>query len=79
MKKAIKLLLWIILLTLIIATVLGHLGLGNKFSNETISINGEQLRLLQKGEGQPILFIHGTPGSIEDWTLYNTCRPTLAY
>ena len=68
MKKAIKLLLWIILLTLIIATVLGHLGLGNKFSNETISINGEQLRLLQKGEGQPILFIHGTPGSIEDWT-----------
>lgn len=69
MKKLFKYLLSILFLILLITTGLGHLGIGDKFalSTEMIEIKDEKIRILEKGDGQPILFIHGTPGSIEDW------------
>ncbi len=72
-KKTLKfsfLTIGILLLTLIF---LGCTGIGNLPTNETpenhyLKIGNEKIRLLQKGSGKDILLIHGTPGSIEDWS-----------
>lgn len=45
----------------------GSIQLTDKWQGRHIDIDGEKIRVLQKGEGQDILLIHGTPGSIEDW------------
>jgi pimeloyl-ACP methyl ester carboxylesterase len=45
----------------------GSLQLTDNWQGRLIDINGEKIRVVQKGEGQDILLIHGTPGSIEDW------------
>ncbi|MBL8954793.1 MAG: alpha/beta hydrolase [Myxococcaceae bacterium] len=38
----------------------GHVG-------RRIAVGDRQLRVHELGEGPPILFVHGSPGSIEDW------------
>jgi pimeloyl-ACP methyl ester carboxylesterase len=35
--------------------------------SQYIEISGIKIRYNQIGKGQDILFIHGVPGSIEDW------------
>ena len=45
----------------------GSLQLTDNWQGRFIDIDGEKIRVVQKGEGQDILLIHGTPGSIEDW------------
>ena len=45
----------------------GSLVFSDKWQGEIKQISGENIRILQKGEGENILLIHGTPGSIEDW------------
>lgn len=45
----------------------GNLTLTKNWQGELMEIDGETIRYLQKGEGQNILLIHGTPGCIEDW------------
>jgi pimeloyl-ACP methyl ester carboxylesterase len=32
-----------------------------------VEVNNTKIRVLQKGQGQDLLLIHGLPGSIEDW------------
>ena len=59
---------------ILISTLFGHLGIGNKDKNEAsqggfISIGDQQIRYLQKGSGKDFLLIHGTPGCIEDWQI----------
>ncbi|SHG97876.1 alpha/beta fold hydrolase [Flagellimonas flava] len=74
LKKIIKHLgIGIIVLTLSIV-VLGYLDIGNKYIESEqggfrlLEIGDNSIRILQKGEGKDIILIHGTPGSIEDWT-----------
>ena len=45
----------------------GGLVLSQKWEGSFLNVNGDKIRYLQKGSGPNILFIHGTPGSIEDW------------
>lgn len=74
MKKLFKILAFLILLILVSLILLGHSDVGN-LTNDTakngsfININNEEVRFVQKGEGQDILLIHGTPGCLEDWDL----------
>ncbi|HZH86101.1 MAG TPA: alpha/beta hydrolase [Brumimicrobium sp.] len=70
--KIIKYSFTIMGIILLIGIILGQTNLGNFDQNEVeeknyITIGAEKIRYLQKGEGKDILFIHGTPGSIEDW------------
>ena len=74
MKKAFKIVLYLFVCVIIISTLFGHLGIGNKDINEAnqgefISIGDQQIRYLQKGSGKDFLLIHGTPGCIEDWQI----------
>ncbi len=74
MKKKIKLLFVIILIALLALVLLGHLGIGNKSETDSkkgeyLTINHEKIRYLQKGVGDDLILIHGTPGCIEDWDL----------
>ena len=77
MKKALKYLIYFFIIVVIGLFITGKIN-QDSFSNgslnhtsswqgEFLEINGEKIRYLQKGKGQDILLIHGTPGSIEDW------------
>lgn len=44
----------------------GNLGAKDLSTARFVKIDGESLRILEKGQGRDILLIHGTPGSIED-------------
>ncbi len=62
----------VIILIVLIAWVLFTAGIGNKsfeykngFSH--LNLDGRGIRIFQKGNGKDVLFVHGTPGSIEDW------------
>ena len=74
LKKVLKYLGLSIGILILTAIVLGHLDIGNKYlkSNQTmfqsLEIDNNIIRFLQKGKGKDIILIHGTPGSIEDWT-----------
>ncbi len=64
----------IFLLIVVSLILLGYSEVGNldtvTAKNGTfININKEKIRYIQKGEGQDILLIHGTPGCLEDWDL----------
>lgn len=68
----IKYSLTIICVLLFISTILAQTSLGNLNKNQEtnhqfITIGKEEIRFSQKGAGEDILLIHGTPGSIEDW------------
>ncbi len=71
-KKVLKFSSLSIGILFLVSILLGQSNLGNLSQNENnkdtfITIGDEKIRYLQKGEGKDILFIHGTPGSIEDW------------
>jgi pimeloyl-ACP methyl ester carboxylesterase len=73
MKKIAKYCISIIGMLLLIILLLGYSNLGNLSVNENkenhfLKIGKEKIRFSQKGNGKDILLIHGTPGSIEDWT-----------
>jgi pimeloyl-ACP methyl ester carboxylesterase len=44
------------------------------FRGRHVSVSGVPLRVLQEGSGRDVLLIHGSPGSIEDWS---SLMPTL--
>jgi len=75
LKKTLKYISISFIGILAFATLLGHANIGNQYAKsknkdgfKTISIQTEELSVFQKGKGKDILFIHGTPGSINDWT-----------
>ncbi|MCB2173595.1 alpha/beta hydrolase, partial [archaeon] len=39
-----------------------------EFRRKRISLFGTSLHILQRGDGPDLLFLHGAPGSIRDWT-----------
>lgn len=66
-----KWLLILLVVLLIGSSVMGILGIGNLNYDDNINatyidINNQKIRVLEKGEGNDILLIHGTPGSVED-------------
>ncbi|MCF6348657.1 MAG: alpha/beta hydrolase [Flavobacteriaceae bacterium] len=77
MKKLLKYLLYLIILIALALFIVGKINTtsfkeGNlkhtqSWQGQFIDIGEETIRYVQKGEGQDILLIHGTPGSIEDW------------
>ncbi|WP_109301918.1 alpha/beta fold hydrolase [Aquimarina sp. AU474] len=75
MKKAKKIIAYVTLgLGICILTLisLGHTNLGNlptteNSENNFVTVRNEKIRILQKGNGKDVLFIHGSPGLIEDW------------
>ncbi|WP_166962313.1 alpha/beta fold hydrolase [Yeosuana marina] len=72
LKKIIKIGLSFLGLAILLILILGKTQLGNldkigNYSMPFIEIGGEKIRFIQKGTGEDILFIHGSPGSIEDW------------
>jgi pimeloyl-ACP methyl ester carboxylesterase len=76
-KKIFKYLLYLIVLIALALFIVGKINTksfkqGNlkhtqSWQGQFITIGEENIRYVQKGEGQDILLIHGTPGSIEDW------------
>ncbi len=77
MKKLFKYLLYLIVLITIALFIVGKTNTSNfkegnlkhtaSWQGQFIDIGKERIRYIQKGEGQDVLLIHGTPGSIEDW------------
>ncbi len=77
MKKIFKYLLYLIVLITLVLFIVGKINNtsfkeGNlkhtaSWQGQFIDIGKERIRYIQKGEGQDVLLIHGTPGSIEDW------------
>ncbi len=71
--KILKYILYAIVLLLTLLIILCQTELGNLSSNlksgdeQFIKIGENEIRYSQIGEGKDLLFIHGTPGSIEDW------------
>ena len=52
------------------------------FERRQIALGGTRIRLLQRGSGRDLLFLHGAPGSLRDWEpvvdlLPPGCRITL--
>lgn len=67
-----KLLLFIIIMVLLVVLMAGLLSPDNIAIPEGadgtyIDIGGIPIRYAQYGQGQDLLFIHGVPGSLEDW------------
>ncbi len=61
-----------VFILILIVILLGYTNLGNlsKIDDSKyiyVNINNENIRVFQKGTGRDILFIHGSPGIIEDW------------
>ena len=77
MKKIFKYVLYLIVLITLALFIVGKINTtsfkeGNlkhtqSWQGQFIDIGNEKIRYVQKGEGQDVLLIHGTPGSIEDW------------
>ena len=76
MKKILTISLILIALIIILPFIAGLLYSPNNkiprnYIGKNVEINGRMLRYYQIGEGEDILLIHGSMGSIEDWeTLY---------
>ncbi|GAA4279429.1 alpha/beta fold hydrolase [Aquimarina mytili] len=83
MKKIYTIFKYIVLvlgILLSISILLGYTNLGNLSHKQNpadtfVTIENEKIRVSQKGSGKDILFIHGSPGLIEDW---NDIADTLA-
>ncbi len=72
MKKILKFIALGILVLILLLVLLGQTNFGNIDTSDIpeatfISVQGESLHYIQKGEGRDILFIHGTPGSVDSW------------
>ena len=75
-KKIIKIGLIFIALIIVLPFMIGLLYSPNNkipenYLGKKVEINGRMMRYYQTGNGEDILFIHGSMGSVEDWeTLY---------
>jgi len=77
MKKILTYLLYSIILIAVALFIVGSINTTSfkegslthtqSWQGQFIDIDGENIRYIQKGAGQDVLLIHGTPGSIEDW------------
>ena len=72
MKKVVKILLYLFAAIILIFSIVGITSrdmtkIPEDFEGKYIEISGIKVRYNQIGKGQDILFIHGVPGSIEDW------------
>jgi len=72
MKKVFKILLYLFAAIMLIFSIVGITSrdmtkIPEDFEGKYIEISGIKVRYNQTGKGQDILFIHGVPGSIEDW------------
>jgi pimeloyl-ACP methyl ester carboxylesterase len=72
MKKVVKILLYIFSAIMLVFFIVGITSrdmthIPEDFEGKHIEISGIKIRYNQTGKGQDILFIHGVPGSIEDW------------
>ncbi len=72
MKKIVKILLYLFAAIILILSIAGITSrdmtkIPEDFEGKFIEISGIKIRYNQIGKGQDILFIHGVPGSIEDW------------
>ncbi len=72
MKKVIRLILYLCALLVFIAIIAGvssrdAIVIPEDFVGSYITINDVKIRYKQIGTGPDLLFIHGLPGSIEDW------------
>ena len=72
MKKIVKILLYLFAAIMLIFSIVGTtsrdmINIPANFEGKYIEISGIKVRYIQIGKGQDILFIHGVPGSIEDW------------
>jgi len=70
--KIIKLFVFIIIMVLLVILMAGVLSPDNiaipeGVSGKYIDIAGVKIRYQQFGQGRDLLFIHGVPGSLEDW------------
>lgn len=72
MKKVFKIFLFVIIAIIVIFSVVGIISrdtiqIPAGFEGQYTEISGLKIRYLQVGKGPDILFIHGVPGSLEDW------------
>lgn len=72
MKKIVQILLYLFAAMMLIFFIAGITSrdmtkIPKDFEGKYIEISGIKVRYNQIGKGQDILFIHGVPGSIEDW------------
>jgi len=72
MKKTIRIFLYILCAIMLVVLIAGFISrdrieIPDGLAGEYINIYGNEIRFYQMGSGQDILFIHGLPGSIEDW------------
>jgi pimeloyl-ACP methyl ester carboxylesterase len=72
MKKIIKISIVIIALIIVFPFIIGllyspHNRIPENYLGKKVEINGRMMRYYQTGNGEDILFIHGSMGSIEDW------------
>ena len=72
MKKIVKILLYLFAAIMLIFSIVGitsrdMINIPANFEGKYIEISGIKVRYNQIGKGPDILFIHGVPGSIEDW------------
>jgi len=76
MKKIVNISLIFIALIIVLPFITGLLYSPNNkipenYLGKKVEINGRMMRYYQTGNGEDILFIHGSMGSVEDWeTLY---------
>ncbi len=76
MKKIVKISLIIIATIIILPFIIGLFYSPNNkipgnYIGEKVEVNGRMIRYYQTGDGEDVLFIHGSMGSLEDWeTLY---------
>ena len=76
MKLLLRLASALVLAALVIAGVLTAIGalyqpntqIPTGFLGQHVTVNGLPLRVYQLGKGQDVLMIHGSPGSVEDWS-----------
>ena len=72
MKKIVKILLYLFAAIILIFSIAGiasrdMIRIPEDSEGQYIEISGIKIRYHQLGKGQDILFIHGVPGSLEDW------------
>jgi pimeloyl-ACP methyl ester carboxylesterase len=72
MKKIVKILLYLFAAIMLIFSIAGIVSrdmtkIPEDFEGKYLEISGIKIRYFQLGKGQDILFIHGVPGSLEDW------------
>ena len=72
MKRVLKIVVGSLLVLLLGLVLLGlakpdHAGIPAGVGGQMVSIDGVNIRYLQKGQGRDLLLIHGTPASLEEW------------